>query len=554
MDRGIFIAMACVALLGIAPFALAEGGGISLNVLSPEETTTYEKNGEIRFLADVSFPSGSEGMNVEAAVQRGVSAEKIPLFKNAEGLYEGTYLPGYGTQLNSPVSVSAGAEISGQSLVVREEFTLSLAPAEIGLDFELFPEPPYYVGSVVERIKINAFYPDGSRVPLANLERQPRLGINQDRISLRLSEDGNGALVSDVGYAVAMSENLGNRNNWVEAELQDLMNDKYGNRAGNARKEFEILSSHASLSVRIIRPVKNENIFPGIELPFEIELAKGQTVKNERVYLAKGTEIGEKRECEKISEAAEKLIFRCVETTPSMEDAHRLVYIALATAEVEGREITVYDAAEHEISNEVELRQQFPREGNTGLGEIEDIVAVNFFYGRNNSLEGGSYIGTIDGAPVTFTWDSEREAYVTPFALSELGEGGHDLEISVQGLDLMNNTISFGIGEGDFFGEGKGPDLIELVVMLIVVLGAFTVVIWFLVLRKKGERSRTELEDEAAVLKELLKKVEIDFFKRRLTEDDYKKRTLEYRTRLEKVQARLGMKRKTASPEPQKNI
>ena len=54
----------------------------------------------------------------------------------------------------------------------------AFAQGDISLDFDLVPESPYYLGSEIEKIQINAFYPDGSRVPLENWDSRPYLNIS----------------------------------------------------------------------------------------------------------------------------------------------------------------------------------------------------------------------------------------------------------------------------------------------------------------------------------------------------------------------------------------
>ena len=423
----------------------------------------------------------------------------------------------------------------------------ALAQGDISLDFDLVPEAPYYLGSEIEKIQINAFYSDGLRVPLENWGSRPYLNISGTRKSLDLREVADGSLEADLNYRIEFSEEfLMGGDNRLRFELMDMVNDKFGNYAGNVQKEFEIEKSHPSLRLRIRSPPSNERLFQNLEIPFEIELIKEETVKNEMVFLVDSRDLENKRACRKVKEEVGKASFQCIEKVPSMDEATRIRYLASASADIGGQQIWVFETSENEIGNTVRIELEFPQE-RAPFNEVENRLEANFWYNPSTKLEGGSYPGAVNGTPIEFVWDAEEKAYVAEFDLKGLGEGEHELEFAVEGMDLEDELFEVEFLPADAFSD-FGPvdsdmlDPVFLIGLIVAVFALFTFIVWFLVLRKRREETHEELRNEAARLKELLKRIEIDYYKRRLNEVEYKKRALEYQTRLDEIIAKIKTK------------
>tara|TARA_Y100000310_G_scaffold345651_1_gene467736 strand:+ start:2274 stop:2909 length:636 start_codon:yes stop_codon:yes gene_type:complete len=196
--------------------------------------------------------------------------------------------------------------------------------------------------------------------------------------------------------------------------------------------------------------------------------------------------------------------------------------------------------------------------GKGGFDKTENKVKVAFMYGRSSQLENGTYTGAINNTAVEFIWNADEKVHIAEFDLNALGEGEHELEFVVEGLELENDFFTiFLASEGEFPGfdgfggpddfyrgeqEGAPSNIFLIIGALVVVLAVFTFIVWFLVLRKKKGETIDELKEESKRLKELLKRIEIDYYKRRLNETEYKKRALEYQTRLEETMAKLKAK------------
>ncbi len=530
----------CFILLG--SHALAQNNGITIEILKPSEDITYERGQILEIEVKVTFPSGSTNQNVEIYVADSpTSVKKIGLTKNAQGNYVGETELTYEIGNSLYIRVAASANTVGGYMQEQELVIISIEPLSISVDFSLVPAPPYYLGMTIEKIKIDVFYPDGSRFPLEDVGT-PTLRIGREMKSLDLEEDESGAFIGELNYHIELTEDfLREMDKRLEFELMDIAIERYG--GGGVEKKFKINDEHPSLKIRIKSPQVYERLFHNLEIPFAIELTKGAEVENEIVYLTDDRDIADRRECQKVKEEGEKVRFECMEKIPSMEEANRISYVALAIAEIAGKEITVYEMTEHDIANIVHLDVRFPPEMES-LDKIANVVKVNFWYGSNLKLQGGSYSGTINDTPVEFVWDAKEGVYVAEFDLLSLGEGRHELEFAVEGIELENDfrTVNF-VPRGIIPGFGplgfEGADPLFMVVPIVIALAVFTFIVWFLVLRKKREETVGELKEEEVRLRELLRRIEIDYYKRRLNETEYKKRALEYQTRLEETIAKI---------------
>ena len=446
------------------------------------------------------------------------------------------------------------------------------------VDFNLVPGPPLFLGEKIEKIEIEIFYPNGEKVPLERLN-SPTLRIGDERQSFELEKEG-GKLVAKLDYTIGLTENLlMEGNNRLQFGLIDLRETKNGYWTENVEKWFEVSDSYAvggnEFKVRVRSPPSNERILHDREMLFQIEVTKKGDVQGEKVFLTDDQDLEKLRECWKVKEDGERLVFQCAEQIPSKDEVFRMHYAALAIATVAGRELTVYTTSQNELSNNIRFESVFPGNGDfMHLDEVENRIELEF-YSDSQRLEGGSFSGTINDLPVEFVWNQEEETYSTEFDLESLGVGRHELEFSFPGFRLQQDVLEVefvptgqfpgggkdGFGPDGFVSDGFSPDsfgpesdALNPVILLLAVavpLAVFTFIVWFLVLRKKKEETIAELKEESVRLKELLKRIEIDYFKRRLSEEEYKSRLLEYQTRLDEALAKI--KAKGAMPKRKRN-
>ena len=87
--------------------------------------------------------------------------------------------------------------------------------------------------------------------------------------------------------------------------------------------------------------------------------------------------------------------------------------------------------------------------------------------------------------------------------------------------------------------------LILIVVLVVIFIGA----IYLIAMKKKKVETNAELEEEAKRLKILLKRIEIEFYKRRLNEEEYKKRSLEYQAAVDNALVKLKIRKERKKPQ-----
>ncbi len=545
MNPKYILALLCLLLL--LSCAFAQDSEIGIEFIKPERGVRFEKGDTIEVEVEITFPEGAQHKMVVGSWGTGGGVMDIELTLNDAGNYEGqieTSQEISGLRIN----VFARADIGGMGIDSQEEIPVNFVSLELMADAEFIPPGPYYLGSTIEKIRIDVSYPDGSKVPLENLV-DPGYRIGMDSGRLNLTEE-DGSLVAELNYKIELNEQfLREGFGRLEFEMYNIR-DEFNNEANSIRKDIMVEKEHDSLRVKTKGLSSYTRLFHDMDYAFVIELQKGDDVENESVQITDTRDLENRRECQKVSDEGEKAAYECVEKTPSMEEGGKMTYIALATATVSGRDVTVYQILELEVSNKVHLDNQYPMDM-VALDELENEIEVNFYYNENGKLEGGSYSGTVNDISVEFVWNAEEDAYVAEFDLLSLGEGRHDLEFAVEGLNLENDYVSVeilpegtivGPGPNGKTGEGGGIDMILIIIAMFVVLALFTFMIWVMVLRKKKAETIDELKEEQATMKALLKKIEIDFYKRRLNEVEFKKMSLEAQTRLEKVTAKLNAK------------
>lgn len=87
--------------------------------------------------------------------------------------------------------------------------------------------------------------------------------------------------------------------------------------------------------------------------------------------------------------------------------------------------------------------------------------------------------------------------------------------------------------------------LILIVVLVVIFIGA----IYLIAMKKKKVETNAELEEEAKRLKILLKRIEIEFYKRKLNEEEYKKRSLEYQAAVDNALVKLKIRKERKKPQ-----
>ena len=192
-------------LLVLVGFAFAQEN--SLEIIKPAEKS-IEKNQELEF--EVKINTDSENTIGRVYVNsHGIDLDQIELEKNSAGNYEGSVFIDYRTGDSGGFEIIAELNHqTGQSGDLRKNPNIRIESAEIDFDFELIPEGPYYLNSKIEKIKLNASYPNGTKLTAEDLE-DVEFSIGMERQFLEFKTEGEtGSLIADLNFELSFSQNM----------------------------------------------------------------------------------------------------------------------------------------------------------------------------------------------------------------------------------------------------------------------------------------------------------------------------------------------------------
>jgi len=539
-------------ILFLACFATGQTEDNSIEIIKPTEIR-IEKNQELEFEVKVNTASNNtiERVYVEF---HDLGLEQLELTENENKNYEGSVFIGYKTG-----GMGGGFEIvadisteSGELMDLRKSPRTQIEQAEITFDFELMPSGPYYLKSKIEKVKLNAFYPDGTRLTADDI-REVEFSIGEERPKLKFEDDPESeSLIADLDFELTM-ESGREENQGIAYETGiNRLEDKYNN-YGNLRLSelLRIKNEHPDLKIRIKDFEEYIQALGGSNFKFNITITSSPELENERVYLLNHNEDieDEEIECEKLLQEEEKTDFLCEIALPLSDEKSKLMLPIIAEADLGEEKIVSFKTMQIEIGDTIFIELVNPNPEDRGFSQELNKIKAMFLTVRDSDqqIELLEIPATVNGEQVIFTWNSEEEVFETEFDLTQfVGLEDQQLEIKLSGFETDRETFNiyledpddFG-GFGDQTGQGFPIELIGIVIILVVILIA---PIYFIALKKKHEETVGELEEEAKRLKNLLKRIEYEYYKRHLTDEEFKKRNLEYRTALDEVLVKLKVK------------
>ncbi|MFH1390895.1 MAG: hypothetical protein ABIH20_01145 [Candidatus Diapherotrites archaeon] len=542
-------------ILFFGSFVVSQTEDSNIEIIKPSETR-IEKNNELEFEVKINTASSNtiERVYVEF---HGLDLEQIELTKNENGNYEGSVFIDYKTG-----GMGGGFEIvadistdSGELMDLRKSPRIQIEQAEITFDFELIPSVPYYLNSKIEKVKLNAFYPDGTRLTADDLE-EVEFSIGGERPKLEFKDDPESdSLIADLDFELTLESGMEENQDIVYEIEIDRLEDKYNNYGNLRLNEFlRIKNEHPDLKIRVKDFDEYIQALGGSNFKFNIAITGSPELKNERVYLLNHNKDieDEEIECKKLLQEKEKIDFLCKITLPSSDEKSKLMLTIIAEADFEGKKIVSFKTMQIEIGYLIFIELVNPDLEGRGFSQELDKIKAKFLTVRDSDqqIESQEIAGTVNGKEVTFIWNPKEEVFEAEYDLTQLFEQEEQvLEISLSEFETDREIFDVYLEEpGDFgnFGgqtdQGFPIELIGIIIILVVILIA---PIYFIALKKKKEETTTELQDKAKRLKNLLKRIEYEYYKRHLTEEEFKTRSLEYQAELDEVIVKLKMKKET---------
>ena len=306
-----------------------------------------------------------------------------------------------------------------------------------------------------------------------------------------------------------------------------------------------------------------QNVCFGTQNKIEFSLlSKGETLEDIRTVMFE-IDGDFQTECDFLEEKSFDEIYKFSCSVPIPKETEtastEIMYGVLAEAKVQGKKQAAIAATHFELSNDLRIEAIYPREGSSMLpadSAEASKLKLEIECSESSDLLGvDSIIAEVNGQEVTLV-KNEREGYFEAenvFADIEINEP-LQVSVSLKG-DFLGNYIDYetvfedrgtGFGSEQFNGDylpydNQNDDFPwDVVIIVVVIIGA--VIIAMLFLRKKKETAE-DLTEKKKELEGLIKQIEIEFYKRRITDTDYKKRLLEYQEKLRLVDVKLGLKK-----------
>ena len=517
----------------------------SIEIIKPTQTR-FSKNQEVEFEVKVVSDDEIESVYVDFF---GFGLERTELTKNSTGNYVGSIFLDYKTNgMGGGIDYVAELKFGGQ---IREQSSFQIDPAEITFDFELIPPPPYYLKSKIEKVKLNAFYPDESPLTADDL-RQVEFYIERERPQVVFEDDPeSSSLVANLDFELGVETGYDEGGTIAFDIGISYLEDKYENFGrAEASKNVRLKNENPLLKLRLKDFQDYLEVFGGTDLKIKVIITSSPALRNERVYIGKqiGEIEGEEIECEKLSQVVEKIEFLCIARVPAADEESNIKLPIVAEADSDNGKIASFRLIDVDIRDTVFVQLYYPdQDSRTVLYETNKVRAkfltVKDTDQQLNLLE---VPATVNGEEVIFVWSAKEELFEAEYDLTKLlGQEEQVIEIKLGGgLEADREIFRVELVERGVF---EGPDFpIELIfVPMLVLIVIFVAAIYFIALKKKRVETIVELQEEAKRLKVLLKRIEFEYYKRRLNDEEFKKRSLEYQTKLDEVLAKLNVRKES---------
>ncbi len=282
------------------------------------------------------------------------------------------------------------------------------------------------------------------------------------------------------------------------------------------------LPADSPFKIEVMSPSARELGF-GESAAFTAKLVTENNAKpeNARVEL-ENTALGLKKELEWNGE-----FFSTAIKMPKKASADQKFYFH-AYAELNGKKHYSYTAIKIRLSKKIKIKFDYPKEGITEIDSNNAKLQVKLLYPDNSPLTEPRVMAflSLDGQEkeVTLTLDPEKQEYGAE--LSQLNPGKHTLSLALMVPFEGTSTIS--------------TTLVKPVWPLVLGAAAILVIAAFLVFvivsrKKEKQREKIALQNRLAGIEKQLKAAKVDYFKRKLTDAQYRERVLKLQQEREQI-------------------
>ncbi len=476
-----------------------------------------QENGSLKF---VSFSGASQPLTVSASL-KGKEVKLVP-YKGENVARKGALVGSFKSDesFNCIELLEINAKIAG----VEKHFSIPLffKPLEIELKDHstpvLFPGKPLGKTSFLFTLKDKTQPQKGSFSVQVfagkTLKESKQLSFNGTSWSAFLDYTPTEQdIIQGLKLVVTGSDSHGNILGRIDSSGSVLENG------------MQVMLSQGSknpLKIEVVAPTSKELGF-GEKVDFTAKLVteNNGTPKNARVIL-ENTSLGLKKELEWNGEFFETT-FKMPEKASSTQK-----FLIHAYARVSGRDLYNYAVLTISLSKRAEIKFNYPKKGITELDSNNPMIKVKLLYPDGSSITEPKVpaLLSLDGREETvmLTLNPKKQEYQAK--LPQLNPGKHTLSLKLkepfEGVATISTTLV------------KPVWPLVLGAVLVIIIIAFLVFL-AVSIRKAKKMEKTALQSRLAGIEKQLKAAKVEYFKRKLTDEQYRERVLKLQQEKEQI-------------------
>ncbi len=497
----------------------------TIRVLNPhsEPETPIEKGEEIAVELHITDADGTPltGLKPEAKIE-GIP---IQLSEEGNGIYSGKFDVPFQFPNTAILSTKAKAHVAGQERQTSTATTVYFKPAELSIT-NSFEGNKYFLGERIERTTVRLTYPDKTAVSEATVKGE--FSCIRGEFDFNKENDYFSAFVD-----------LEIKENHVGCTLAIEAGDLFGNR-GRETFPLPINLSNPEFNLVLLKPdLAKGNLFgygQPLEFQVSIESNKKERLKDVKISLLP---IGENKLITFLFDEEKQYFTALFRMPPRESNKQQISFNIEGAATLNGRKLFDLETIDLLLTDEIDIEFKYPSEGATALNPAYGntlIVALTYPNGA-----------TIKDETVNAVLDDEGEEQHIILG-KNIQTGLFEAPLSKE-LRMGKYVLTLKLAEEA--GGSKKSIVVNIFqpfnwwLIVYLILGLFFLFSFTYFIRKtlkeraeKIERLKTEREN----LFGLMKRLRYEYFKRHITEEEYKKRLLEAQQKLATVEKRLKEK------------
>jgi len=497
----------------------------TLNFLQPvfDPSNPVPKGKELAVVLDIRDASGQQLKGLSPRVS--VEGTAVAVSESENGTYSGSFTPAY-TITNTPaIYAEANAFVSGKNRTTNTQSVFNLAPAEITIA-NPFEAKTYVLSQEINGLEMLLYYPNGSIVQEAGLSAEFSCREGKSNILFRQGTELDLGIVVDESMSDCMvsfgaSDTFGNFGSAEFALPVNLDNPDF--RIVVERPDFAF-NNLFSFKQPVVFVVSIQSLRES-ELAVEKMLLKATKV-NKEIFFSEDVNNGS---------------YMALLVMPGSQEGFDLFPVSIeAYGTIAGQGIKAVKNVEMMLSNKLGIEFKYPVEGaNLFNPSHGNRLIVALAYPDGTGFDGSGVNAVLDDGKaeqqLVFTKNPETGFFESQIAGNwPLGE--YTLSLGLLG-EFTGNEKSILVGMSQPF------DWMLLVYLIIGLFVVFSAMFFARKALKEKSEKLESLRTEQANLKGMIKRLRFEYFKRRITEKEYKERVLVAQQKLATAEKKLSEKK-----------